>query len=119
MKVELIAIRNGADYKAARELVASLMNAQNASDGIRLRAQAALIAAYEAEVAPPRPADPIEAIKFRMEQLGLTRSDLVPIIGTKSKVSEVLNRRRPLSLSMIRRLRAQLDIPAEVLIRSA
>jgi HTH-type transcriptional regulator/antitoxin HigA len=59
----------------------------------------------------------VEAIKFRMEQMGLTRSDLVPIIGTKSKVSEVLNRKRRLSLSMIRRLRARLDIPAEVLIR--
>jgi HTH-type transcriptional regulator/antitoxin HigA len=117
MKVELIAIRNAADYRAARELVASLMAVRTPSDGARLRAQAALIAAYEAEVASPRPADPVEAIKFRMEQMGLTRSDLVPIIGTKSKVSEVLNRKRRLSLSMIRRLRARLDIPAEVLIR--
>src|SRR5258708_37212801 len=119
MKIELIAIRNASDYQAARELVASLMDARTARDGARLRAQAALIAAYEAEIAPPRPADPVEAIKFRMEQLGLTRSDLVPIIGTKSKVSEGRNRRRPLSLSMIRRLRAKLDIPAEVLIRNS
>ena len=118
MKVELIAIRNDADYRAARALVVKLMRARTAADGARLRAQAALIAAYEAEIVPPRPADPVEAIKFRMEQMGLRQSDLVPIIGTKSKVSEVLNRRRRLSLPMIRRLRAQLDIPAEVLIRS-
>jgi len=119
MRVELIAIRNDADYRAARALVAKLMGARTAAEGARLRAQAALIAAYEAEIAPPHPADPVEAIKFRMEQMGLKRSDLVPIIGTKSKVSEVLNRRRPLSLPMIRRLRAELDIPADVLIRSS
>jgi HTH-type transcriptional regulator / antitoxin HigA len=116
MKAELVVIRNATDYKAARALVASLMNARTPADGARLRAQAVLVAAYEAEIAPPRPADPIEAIKFRMEQMGLRRSDLVPIIGTKSKVSEVLNRRRRLSLTMIRRLRAKLDIPADVLI---
>jgi HTH-type transcriptional regulator/antitoxin HigA len=118
MKVELIAIRNAADHRAARQLVDSLMNARTAADGARLRSQAALVAAYEAETAPPRPADPIEAIKFRMEQMGLKQADLVSIIGTKSKVSEVLNRRRRLSLPMIRRLHAKLDIPAEVLIGS-
>jgi HTH-type transcriptional regulator/antitoxin HigA len=116
MKVELIAIRNTADHKAARQLVASLMNARSAVDGARLRAQAALIAAYEADIAPTRSVDPIEAIKFRMEQMGLKQADLVPMIGTKSKVSEVLNRRRGLSLPMIRRLHAKLDIPADVLI---
>lgn len=119
MKVELIAIRNAADYRAARELVTSLMNARSAADGARLRAQAALIAAYEAQTAPLRPVDPVEAIKFRMEQMGLTRSDLVPIIGTRSKVSEVLNRKRRLSLAMIRRLRRKLAIPADVLIGAA
>jgi HTH-type transcriptional regulator/antitoxin HigA len=116
MKVELIAIRNAVDYAAARALVASLMNARTERDGARLRAQAALVAAYEAEQAPLRPVDPIEAIKFRMDQMGLKQADLVPIIGTKSRVSEVLNRKRRLSLPMIRRLRAKLDIPAEVLI---
>ena len=116
MKVELIAIRNPADYEAARLLVASLMNARTERDGARLRAQAALVAAYEAERAPPGPVDPIEAIKFRMEQMGMKQADLVPIIGTKSRVSEVLSRKRRLSLAMIRRLRAKLDIPADVLI---
>ena len=116
MKVELIAIRNTADYEAARALVASLMDARTERDGARLRAQAALVAAYEAEQAPSRPVDPVAAIKFRMEQMGLKQADLVPIIGTKSRVSEVLNRKRRLSLPMIRRLRAKLDIPADVLI---
>ena len=78
-----------------------------------------LAAAYEAAMAPPRAVDPIEAIKFRMAQQGLTRGDLVGIIGPKSRVSEVLSRRRPLSLAMIRRLHRTLGIPAEVLIRAA
>jgi HTH-type transcriptional regulator/antitoxin HigA len=116
MKVEVIAIRTQADYEAARGLLASLMSARSAAEGARLRAQAAIIAAYEAEAEPPRAVDPVEAIKFRMEQLGLKQSDLVPLIGTKSKVSEVLNRKRRLSLSMIRRLRRKLDIPADVLL---
>src|SRR6185312_7273010 len=97
-----------ADYESARALMASLMSARTVAEGARLRAQAAIIAAYEAEVAPPRAVDPVDAIKFRMDQMGLTQSDLVPIIGTKSKVSEVLNRKRRLSLSMIRRLRQRL-----------
>jgi len=116
MKVEVIAIRSQEEYESAQRLLASLMTARSAADGARLRAQAAIIAAYEAEVVPLRGVDPLEAIKFRMEQMGLTQSDLVPLIGTKSKVSEVLNRKRRLSLSMIRRLRRKLDIPADVLL---
>ncbi len=116
MKVEVIAIRTQADYEAARALLASLMDARTPAEGARLRAQAAIIAAHEAQIVPPRQVDPVEAIKFRMEQMGLTQSDLVPIIGTKSKVSEVLNRKHRLSLSMIRRLRKKLDIPADVLL---
>jgi HTH-type transcriptional regulator / antitoxin HigA len=63
------------------------------------------------------PPDPIEAIKFRMEQQGLTRKDLEPIIGTRTRVAEVLNRRRNLSIGMIRRLHERLGIPADILIR--
>jgi HTH-type transcriptional regulator/antitoxin HigA len=63
------------------------------------------------------PPDPIEAIKFRMEQQGLTRKDLEDILGTRTRVAEVLNRRRGLSINMIRRLHAKLGISAEVLIR--
>jgi HTH-type transcriptional regulator/antitoxin HigA len=119
MKAELIVIENREDYAAAKALVSSLMEAASRADGARLRAQAALIAAYEAQVAPPRPADPIEAIRFRMDQMGLKPADLVAIIGSRSKVSEVLRRKRSLSLSMIRRLHQRLGLPAEVLIRAA
>jgi HTH-type transcriptional regulator/antitoxin HigA len=80
---------------------------------------ATLIDAYEAERDPVDPPDPIEAIRFRMEQQGLTRKDLEAILGTRTRVSEVLNRKRGLSIAMIRRLHAELGIPAEVLIRPA
>lgn len=119
MKAELIVIQNETDYRAAMALVGSLMQATNAKDIARLRAQARLVQAWESERWPVRKVDAVEAIKFRMEQKGLKRSDLVKIIGSKSKVSEVLNRRRRLSLPMIQRLHRQLDIPAEVLIARA
>ncbi len=119
MRTELIAITNDRDYRAARKLVESLMMSRKAADVVRLRAQAALIEAYENERAPIRAADPIEAIKFRMDQMGLAPADLVAIIGSRSKVSEVLNRKRRLSLPMIRRLNRELEIPAEILIKAA
>lgn len=119
MKSELIVIEGEADYAAAKELLASLMGAHGRADGARLRAQAALIAAYEAQISPPRLVDPIEAIRFRMDQMGLKPADLVNIIGSRSKVSEVLRGKRTLSLPMIRRLHARLGVPAEVLIRAA
>lgn len=119
MKAELIVIETQRDYEVARALVSSLMNAATPEEGARLRAQAAIVAAYEARVRPPRRVDPIDAIKFRMDQMGMKRSDLVKIIGSKSKVSEILNRKRPLSLAMIRRLHKELKIPADVLIRAA
>ena len=78
---------------------------------------ATLIDAYEAEHYPMDPPDPIEAIKFRMEQQGLTRRDLEQIIGTRTRIAEVLNRKRGLSMAMIRRLHEHLGISAEVLIR--
>jgi HTH-type transcriptional regulator/antitoxin HigA len=78
-----------------------------------------LIDAYEAEHHPIDPPDPIEAIKFRMEQQGLTRKDLEPLLGSRARVAEVLSRERGLSIGMIRRLHAALGIPAEVLIRPA
>jgi plasmid maintenance system antidote protein VapI len=78
---------------------------------------ATLIDAYEAEHHPMDPPDPIEAIRFRMEQQGLTRKDLEPIIGTRTRVAEVLNRKRGLSIGMIRRLHERLGISADVLIR--
>ncbi len=86
-------------------------------DGDRLDILATLIDAYEAQHYPMDPPDPIEAIKFRMEQQGLTRKDLEPLIGTRTRVAEVLNRKRSLSIAMIRRLHDRLGISAEVLIR--
>jgi len=78
---------------------------------------ATLIASYEAANFPIDPPDPVEAIKFRMEQQGLSRKDLEPMIGTRTRVAEILNRRRDLSIGMIRRLHQELGISADVLIR--
>jgi HTH-type transcriptional regulator/antitoxin HigA len=76
-----------------------------------------LIDVYETTHFPMDPPDPVEAIKFRMEQQGLTRKDLEPLIGTRTRVAEILNRRRGLSIEMIRRLHKTLGISADVLIR--
>src|SRR5215813_8129363 len=118
MDAELKPIRNAADYEAA---LAELKNVWGAKIGTRagdrLDILATLIDAYEAEHYPMDPPDPVEAIKFRMEQQGLTRKDLEPYIGTRTRVSEVLNRKRNLSIGMIRRLHDRLGISAEVLIR--
>ena len=84
--------------------------------GDRLDVLVTLIEAYEEEHYPIDPPDPIEAIKFRMEQQGLTRRDLEEIIGTRTRIAEVLNRKRGLSIAMIRRLNERLGIPAEVVI---
>ncbi len=87
------------------------------AEGDRLEILATLVDAYESEHHPIDPPDPIDAIVFRMEQQGLSRKDLEPMIGSRSRVAEVLNRRRTLSIAMIRRLHDRLGIPAEVLIR--
>lgn len=85
-------------------------------EGDRLDILVTLVQAYEAKHVPIAAPDPVEAIKFRMEQSGLSVKDLEPIIGKKNRVYEVLNRKRPLTLAMIRRLHRSLGIPAEVLI---
>ena len=118
MRRELKPIRSEADYEAALAEVERLWGAKSGTpDGDRLDVLATLIDAYEAEHYPMDPPDPIEAIKFRMEQQGLTRKDLEPIIGTRTRVAEVLNRKRGLSIDMIRRLHERLGISADVLIR--
>ena len=86
-------------------------------NGDRLDVLATLIDAYEAAHDPMEPPDPIEAIKFRMEQQGLTRKDLEPLIGHRGRVAEVMGRKRALSIDMIRRLHDKLGISADVLIR--
>jgi len=115
---EIKPIRSEADYDAALREVERLWGAPSGTpEGDRLDVLATLIDAYEDEHDPIDPPDPIEAIKFRMEQQGLTRKDLEGIIGTRTRVAEILNRRRGLSIAMIRRLHERLGIPVEVLIR--
>ena len=86
-------------------------------EGDLLEVLTILVEAYEEEHYPITPPDPIEAIKFHMERMGLTRRDLEPYIGSRARVSEILNRRRPLTLAMIRRLQEGLGIPAETLLQ--
>jgi HTH-type transcriptional regulator/antitoxin HigA len=118
MAVEVNPIRSEADYEAALAEVERLWGAKAGTlEGDRLDILSTLLDAYESENFPIDPPDPIEAIKFRMEQQGLTRRDLDAILGTRARVAEVLNRKRDLSISMIRRLHERLGISAEVLIR--
>jgi HTH-type transcriptional regulator/antitoxin HigA len=118
MKNSVRPIRTERDYEAALKEVERLWGAKSGSpEGDRLDVLATLIEAYEDEHYPMDPPDPVEAIKFRMEQQGLTRRDLEPLIGTRTRVAEVLNRKRGLSIEMIRRLHATLGISAEILIR--
>jgi HTH-type transcriptional regulator/antitoxin HigA len=118
MATEVRPIRTKRDYEVALKEVERLWGAKAGTrGGDRLDILATLIDAYEAEHYPMDPPDPIEAIKFRMEQQELTRRDLEEIIGTRTRVSEVLNRKRGLSIAMIRRLHQRLGISAEVLIR--
>jgi HTH-type transcriptional regulator / antitoxin HigA len=115
---DLKPIRTEEDYEAALAELGRLWGARSGTaEGDRLDVLATLIEAYEAEHHPMDPPDPIEAIKFRMEQQGLTRKDLERLLGTRTRVSEVLNRKRNLSIAMIRRLHDELGISAEVLIR--
>lgn len=116
---DLKPIRNEKDYEQALSELEELWGAKTGTPkGDRLDILATLIEAYEAEHYPMDPPDPIEAIKFRMEQQGLTRKDLEKVLGTRTRVSEVLNRKRGLSINMIRALHEKLGISAEVLIRS-
>ena len=111
-------IRTRADHRAALKEIESLMSARPGTpDGARLDVLATLVQAYEAKHFPMDLPDPVEAIRFRMEQSGLVPKDLVPMIGQINRVYEVLNRKRPLTLQMIRRLHRKLGIPAESLIK--
>lgn len=118
MANELKPIRTRKDYEAALAEVERLWGARSGTPrGDRLDILATLIEAYEAKHYPMDPPDPIEAILFRMEQQGLSRKDLEPMIGARNRVAEVLNRKRGLSIEMIRQLHEKLGISAEVLIR--
>ena len=111
-------IRTEADYRAALAEIETLMSATMGSpEGDRLDVLATLVEAYETVHLPIAAPDPISAILFMMEQKQLSRRDLEPAIGSRARVAEVLNRRRPLTLPMIRALSRALDIPADVLIQ--
>ena len=118
MGAEVRPIRTKRDYEAALKEVERLWGAKTGTrEGDRLDVLATLIDAYEAQHYPMDPPDPIEAIKFRMEQQGLTRRDLEEMIGTRTRIAEALSRKRGLSIAMIRRLHERLGISADVLIR--
>jgi HTH-type transcriptional regulator/antitoxin HigA len=113
-------IRSKADHRAALKTVESLMGAKaRTPEGDRLDVLVTLIEGYERQHFPMDLPDAVEAIKFRMDQQGLTPKDLEPLIGRSNRVYEVLNRRRGLTLAMIQKLHAGLGIPAESLLRQS
>jgi HTH-type transcriptional regulator/antitoxin HigA len=118
--MEIRPIRTEADYKAALSEVSAYFDnepAPGTPDGDRFEILLTLVEAYEAKCYPIDLPDPIEAIKFRMDQAGLTPKDLAPAIGRLNRVYEILNRKRPLTLNMIWKLHKKLGIPAECLIQ--
>lgn len=120
--MEIKAIRTEDDYLAALRKVSVLIDLDppvDSPEGEQLDVLGTLVQAYEVKHYPIGPPDPIDAIKFRMDQSGITVKDLVPYIGPLNRVYEVLSHKRSLSLSMIRRLSDGLHIPAEVLIRES
>ena len=117
-KMDIKPIKTDADYRAALSEVEKLMMAEpDTPEGEKLDVWVTLVEAYERKHYPLDLPDPIEAIKFVMEQKGLTVKDLEPMIGKSNRVYEVLNHKRPLTLKMIWRLHEQLGIPAESLIK--
>ena len=116
--MEIKPIKTKPDYRAALKEIEMLMPARAGTpEGERLDVLVTLVEAYEKKHYHFDLPDPVEAIKFRMEQMALAPKDLVPMIGQINRVYEVLNRKRPLTLQMIRRLHRELGIPAESLIK--
>lgn len=111
-------IRTEVDYEAALEEIARLMSARpGTSAGDELEVLSTLVEAYEAEHHPIEAPDPIALLEFAMEQRGADRADLEPLIGRRGRVSEILARKRPLTIAMIRKLTDEWGLPAEVLVR--
>jgi len=119
MKATLIVIQNDADHAQAKTLVEKLMGSRVSADRVRMVAQARLIDAYERTRWPRRAATLPDLLIYLMDQHGLTRADLVPLLGTASRVSEVMNGKRELSMSMVRKLRDRFQISADLLISPA
>ncbi len=111
-------IKNETDYEAALARIDELMNADpGTAEGDELELLVTLVEMYEEKTHPIDLPDPIDAIKFRMDQMEMKPKDLIPFIGSRSKVSEVLSRQRSLSITMMRKLHEGLGIPAEVLLK--
>lgn len=118
--MEIKPIRTKRDYEGAMKAIEGLMGAKrNTPEGDKLDLLVTLVEAYEARHFPLDLPDPVEAIKFAMEQRNLGVKDLVPFIGQPNRVYEVLNRKRPLTMAMVWKLHTGLGIPAESLIRQA
>ena len=112
-------IRTKKDYNQALERLETIFDTKKRSpEGDELEVLSILIEKYEDEYFPIGLPDPIEAIKFRMEQLGYSQADLAKVVGLKSRASEILNKKRKLSLEMIRQLHDKLKIPTDVLIQT-
>ena len=116
MDATLILIDNDAELARARVLVDRLWESDLPADIARLQAQARLIAAYEESKWPRRPPGTADLIRHLMDQHSLTRADMVPILGTPSRVSEVLRGKKGLSMAMVQRLRARFQVPADLLL---
>lgn len=111
-------VRTEADYERALKDIETLMDARPGTpEGDELDVLATLVEAFEAEHHPIESPDPIALIEFAMEQRGADRADLEPIIGSRGRVSEVLNRKRPLTIAMIRNLKDEWGLPADVLVQ--
>jgi len=116
--MKIAPIRNNKDYEKALKRLEQIFDAKKGTEkGDELEILSILIDKYESEQFPIDLPDPIEAIKFRMEQMGMKPKDLAKVMGYKSRVSEILNRKRKLSLNMIRKLNETLLIPTEVLVQ--
>jgi HTH-type transcriptional regulator / antitoxin HigA len=116
MHAEIVIIQNDADLAEAQALVARLGTSDDPADVAQLRAQSLILAAYEAERWPCAPASVAEVVHYIMDQHDLSPADLAPVLGARSRVTEVLNGRRGLSLAMIRRMRSTFHVSADILI---
>jgi HTH-type transcriptional regulator/antitoxin HigA len=116
MDATLILIDSDAELARARALVDRLWDSEQPADIARLEAQARLIAAYEESKWPRRSPSTANLLRHLMDQHGLTRADLIPILGTASRVSEVLGGKKGLSMAMVQRLRARFRVPADLLL---
>jgi len=115
--MKILPIKTKKDHEAALQRIEALWNAKkNTPEGDELDVLTTLVEVYEEKNYKILPPDPVEAIKFRMEQMGLSNSDMVPILGGKNRVSEILGRKRNLTVKMIKSLNQKLNIPAESLI---